>query len=379
MGEAAYAHPPMTPRRPRETLPDALRALAMVSVLTLNAIGYAFVPGGSALGARMPADSVLAAVVQGTVAALLQGKGLAMLAFVFGMSLWLAARTRDRAGALQRGLVRNRRLLGLGFLHGAFIYCGDILTLYALVGRGLLRRLHMPWQRFRRHLRWSLAAAILAKLVLVTATVMLPDRPADDGGATLSSVQGGWQFLKVNAGFYFVGQAVALIVAGPVMYLCMVCGVAAVRLRLLTHRRWRARLERQLWRWGPVLIALTLAYGVGAAVTTPGEAIQPWVEAFGDLLAVPVAAVYVAALALVSSGGRTGWCHGLGPLGRRTLTLYVGHSVICLLLFSGAGLALKPTTIQIVLFALSLWLLAFGATRLSGARRWPLEAWMGRG
>lgn len=375
---AACARPPMTPPRPRETLPDALRALAMVSVLTLNAIGYAFVPGGSALGERMPADSAVAAVVQGTVAALLQGKGLAMLAFVFGMSLWLAARTRDRAGTVPRGQARNRRLLGLGFLHGAFIYCGDILTLYALVGRGLLQRLHMPWKRFRRHLGWSLAAAILAKLVLVTLTVTWPDRPVDDGGATLSSVQGGWQFLKVNAGFYFVGQAVALIVAGPVMYLCMVCGVAAARLRLLTHRRWRGMLHRQLWRWGPALIALTLAYGAGAALTSPGEPVQPWVEAFGDLLAVPVAGVYVAALARVSSSGRAAWCHWLGPLGQRTLTLYVGHSVICLLLFSGAGLALAATTVQIVLFAVGIWVLALAAARLGGERRWPLEAWMGR-
>ena len=364
--------------RPRETLPDALRALAMVSVITLNAMGYALVPGGSALGDRLPSDSALAALVQGTVAALLQGKGLAILAFVFGMSLWLAARTRNRADAAQRGRVRNRRLLGMGFVHGAFIYCGDILTLYALLGRQLLRRLHMPWRRFRRHLQWSLVGALVAKLVLVTLTLMLPDRPGDAGSASLSTVQNGWQFLKLNAGFYFVGQTVALIVAGPVMYLCMACGVAAARLRLLTHRRWRALLQRQLRRWGPVLMALTLAYGVGAAVTSPGQPVQPWVEAFGDLLAVPVAAVYVVALALMSSGGRASWCHSLGPLGQRTLTLYVGHSVICLVMFSGAGLALAFTTVQIVLFAFALWLLALVAAQLSGQRRWPLEAWMAR-
>ena len=368
----------METRRPRETLPDALRALAMVSVITLNAIGYAFVPGGSAIGERTPSDSVVAAVVQGLVAALLQGKGLAMLAFVFGMSLWLAARSRDRAGALQRGRVRNRRLLGLGFLHGAFIYCGDILTLYALIGKRLLRRLHLPWKRFRRHLQWSLFWALLAKLVLVTLTLMLPDRPGDSGGSTLASVQGGWQFLKVNAGFYFVGQAVALIVAGPVMYLCMVCGVAAARLRLLTHRRWREHLRRTLRYWAPPLMTLTMAYGVGAALTAPGDAVQPWVEAFGDLLGVPVAAVYIAALARASSGGRAAWCQWLRPLGQRTLTLYVAHSVICLLLFSGAGLALRFSTVQIVCFAMALWLCALVAARLSGPRRWPLDAWMGR-
>lgn len=368
----------MTIRRPRETLPDALRALAMLSVLTLNAIGYPMVPTGPALGQRMPSDSILAAVAQGGVAALLQGKGLAMLAFVFGMSLWLAARTRTRPDALQRGRVRNRRVLGLGFLHGAFIYCGDILTLYALISRRLLHRLHLPWRRFRRHLGWALVWALLAKLVLATATVMLPDPSNEGTWSSLSSVQGGWQFLKLNAGFYFLGQAVALVMVGPVLYLCMVAGVAAARLRLLTHRRWRGALLNGLWRCGPAGIALTLAYGLGCILAQPGDPIYPWIEVFGDLIAVPLAAIYVVAVALASSGGRATWCQWLRPLGERTLTLYVGHSVICLALFSGAGLALAPTTVQTLLFAFALWLVALVAARFSGGRRWPLEAWMGR-
>lgn len=365
----------MTPRR--ETLPDALRALAMLSVLVLNAIGYALVPWGSVLGERTPADSGLAALTQGLVAALLQGKGLAMLAFVFGMSLWLAARSRSRADALQRGRRRNRRLLGLGVVHGAFIYCGDILTLYALVGRQLLQRLHLPWTAMRRHLCRALLWALLAKLLWVAVIVGLP-APERVGEGSLGAVQNGWQFLRLNAGYYLIGQIGALIVAGPVMYLCMAAGVAAARLRLLTHRRWRAALQRGLWRWGPALLALNLAYGLGCALTPSGETLAPWLEASGDLLAVPLAAVYTVALALVSQGGRAAWCHQLAPLGQRTLTLYVGHSGICLLLLSGAGLALAPTTLQLVLACFALWGLALAAARASGRTRWPLEAWMAR-
>lgn len=362
----------------RETLPDALRALAMVSVLVLNAIGYAAAPWGPMLGQRMPADSALAAAMQGVVGALLQGKGMAMLAFVFGMALWLSARRRARPEAQRRGLVRNRRLLRLGILHGLFVYFGDILTLYALVGRLLLRRLHMPWRLLRRHLRRALLWAVLAKLAFLML-LLLPSAPWDEAAPTsMATVQGAWAFVQLNALAYTTSQLIGALFAAPVVYLCMVCGVAAARLRLLTHRRWRPVLRCWLWRCGPALLGLSIFYGWGSAVTQASDPARTWIDAGGDLITVPVAACYLAALALASAGGQARWCHRLSPLGQRTLTLYVGHSVLCLVLFSGAGLAIALSTVQIVLACLGLWLLAWVAAACSGNRRWPLEAWMGR-
>ncbi len=366
----------MTPSR--EPLPDALRALALVAVLVVNTMGYAIAPVGPQLGLRLPPDSAWAAATQGIVAGLLQGKGYTMLAFVFGMGLWLSARKRSRADARHRGVVRHRRMLRLGILHGAFIYLGDILTMYALVGRQLLARVHLPWTHFRRHLRRALVWAVLAKLLLVGVIFRMADLPLVVEGASLSSVQGAWPFLKLNAGTYLVAQVAAVFVSGPVLYFCMACGVAAARLRLLTHRRWRAVLKRGLMRFSLPVLALSLVYGWGYAVTPPADPVNPWLEALAEAISVPMAALYIAALALASSGGRARWCQWLGPLGQRTLTLYVGHGLICMALFSGVGLALALTTIQTVLFCLGLWLAAWAAAALSGQRRWPLEAWMAR-
>lgn len=363
---------------PRQPLLDALRAIALVSVLVVNAVGYAVAPWGPMLGLRLPADSAWAAAAQGLVGALLQGKGYAMLAFLFGMSLWLAARRYARPEALRLGRRRQRRLLQLGVLHGAFIYCGDILTLYALVGRLLLGRLHLPWRALRRHLWRALAWALAGKLVLALLVLGLPILPAVADEATLSSVHGGWPFLALNAGAYVYSQFVGLVVAGPVIYLCMACGVAAARLRLLTHRRWRAALGRFLRRSGPLLLAGSLAYGWGCATTGPADASRPWIDTLGDLIAVPVAACYLAALALASDGGHARWCRWLAPLGQRSLTLYIGYGLLCLVLFSGAGWAIETTSVQIVLFGIGVWLLAWMAALGSGARRWPMEAWMAR-
>lgn len=368
----------MTARPARETLPDALRAIAMVSVLVVNAIGYASAPWGPSLGTRVPADSPWAAVVQGLVAALLQGKGYSMLAFVFGMALWLSARGRDRPEALRRGLLRNGRLLRLGIVHGVFVYFGDILTLYALVGRRLLRRLHMPWGAFRRHLWRALGWALVACVLVLIGNLALPTPSADSGEATLSGVGNAWDFLKLNASFYALNQLISALLLSPVIYLCMVCGVAAARLRLLTHRRWRPLLRRWLLRAGPPLLALSLLHGAASAATASSDALPAWIDALGGLIATPLAACYVAALALASAGGRARWCRYLSPLGQRSLTLYVGHGLAGLLLFSGAGLAITTTTVQSVAFGLSLWLLAWTAAARSGSRRWPLEMWMGR-
>jgi uncharacterized protein len=368
----------MTARRSREALPDVLRALAMVSVLVVNAIGYAVAPWGPPLGLRTPPDSAWAAAIEGIVAAVLHGKGYPMLAFVFGMALWLSTRGRSRLDALRRGVVRHRRLLGLGIVHGVFVYFGDILTLYALVGRRLLGRLQQPWGAMRRHLRRALVWAVLAKLVLAASMLAYPEQPDAAYGPPLSRVQGVWEFLALNASTYAVAQVVAIVLAGPVMYLCMACGVAAARLRLLTHRRWRAALQRGLRRWAPPLLALTAAYGLGCALTLPTDALRPWIDVLGDLVAIPVVAIYLAAASLASRGGTAAWCRWFVPLGQRTLTLYVGHGLIGLLLFSGAGLALALTTAQMLLFCVSLWLLALAAAAASGDRRWPLEAWISR-
>lgn len=366
----------MRAQRPREALPDVLRALAMLSVLVVNGIGYTVAPWGPPLGTTP--EGAWEAATQAIVAAVLQGKGYPVLAFVFGMALWLSTRGRSRPDALRRGVVRHRRLLGLGILHGTFVYFGDILTLYALVGRRLLGRLHQPWGTLRRHLRRALVWAVLSKLVMVAFILGSPGDSGDLHEPSLSTVDGVAAFLRLNAGTYAVAQIAAVLLAGPLMYLCMAGGVAAARLRLLTHRRWRASLQRALRMWGPPLLALSLVSGWGYALTEPSDAMKIGFEALGELVALPLAGVYVAAAALWSSAATAPWCRFLSPLGQRTLTLYVGHGVIGLLLFSGAGLALEPDAPQMVLFCTGLWLLALVAAALSRERRWPLEAWIGR-
>ena len=368
----------------RQPLPDALRALALLAVLAVNAAGYLGAPWGALLGERSPADSGLATAVQGLIAALLQGKGYPMLAFLFGMGLVLAAHGSGGRRARQRGVRRQKRLLGLGLLHGLFVYFGDILTMYALVGWRLIARLHVPWRSLRQQLWrtgwWALGISALSVALswLFAARAGLASVAPVEAEATLVQAQGWIAFWQINAGTYVVAQIAALLLFWPVLRLCMLCGVAAARLRLLTHRRWRPVLWRWTLRLAPPALLLNLGYGVAYVDAAAGSERLFLVEAIGGLIGPPLAGVYVLGLALAARGGQAAWCRWLAPLGQRTLTLYVGHSLLCVGLFAGVGLALQPGTVGMATFSVGLWCLALVAARASGARRWPLEAWVAR-
>lgn len=369
---------------PREPLPDALRALAMLAVLAVNAAGYLVAPWGPLLGERTPPDSGTAIAVQGLIAALLQGKGYPMLAFLFGMGLWFALRRREPAAARPAALRRQKKLLGLGVLHGLFVYFGDILTMYALIGWNLLRRVREPWGPFRRRLKralfWALGVTLGVVVLSLAFAAMagLAGEAAAEPEPRVVQAQRWLDFFVLNGSAYLTFTVASLLLAWPILRLAMLLGIAAARLRLLTHRRWRPWRERWLVRAALPLLLLNLAYGGAYVGVAAGSERSLWVESLGNLVGPPLAVVYLLALAEAARGGRAAWCRVLAPLGQRTLTLYVGHGLLCVLLFGGVGLGLELSTLDMAIFSAVLWLSALGLSHASGRRRWPLEAWLSR-
>jgi uncharacterized protein len=346
----------------------------LIGVLVVNALGYHDTPSSRLLGEVVPADSATARVVVGSVAALVQGKAYPVLSFLFGMGLAYAARSLEREAAAQRARRRALRLLVLGLAHGLLLYFGDILTLYALVALSLANHVREPWHAMRRRIARSACWAALAWLAGVAA-VALQGRSVDE--ATLGNVQGFAAFVELNASLYAASQLSALLFAWPLVRLLMLLGIAAARLRLLTHARWTALLGRTARRaFGPVL-SLNVAYGVLYAASAD-DTLGFTLEAASALWSVPLAALYVVVAARAWQRGRRGWALSLVPLGQRTLTLYVAASLINVLLFSGAGLGLRPSSVQWVGCSLMLWLSAW-AWAGCAPRRGPLENWMARG
>jgi len=70
----------------------------------------------------------------------------------------------------------------------------------------------------------------------------------------------------------------------------------------------------------------------------------------------------------------------LSMAGRNTLSMYIGSSVVAVVVLSGVGWAWQPGTVPAVLFALAVWaaLAAVSAGAAARGRRLPLEAWLAR-
>ena len=374
----------------RLELPDALRALALGGVLLVNTMGYPVMPGGPVLGEVEPAGSLAAAAVQALVAAVVQGKAYPALAFLFGLSLALSVQDR-RAPSLQRARRRLRALLALGVLHGLFLYAGDVLTAYALCGWLALAHVRARHARLRTRMRraaWLVAIPLAVLMFLLVVWLVLGSGPAGgrgmvgpwraEPGETLGSVAHLGAYLALNASAYLSFNAAAAVFMYPLIYLLMLAGIAAARLRLLTHRRWRVWRQAQVRRWLGWLVAGNVAYGVAVAglgsVRSGGLLL---LDLVAPLVCVPLSAMLVLALATRWERGARAWAMRLAPLGRCTLSVYLGHSAVCLVLLSGAGLGWQGGTVALAGLAVLVWLAALALAQRS-PRRWPLEAWLGR-
>ncbi len=366
-------------REVREPFPDALRALALLGVLAVNAAGYLSSPWGAVLGDEAAEAGSAARLLQGAMAFLVQGKAYPILAFLFGMSLAMALAGRPRQPALERARARQRALLLLGVLHGVFIYFGDILTMYALIGWLVLRHATAPWARLRGLLRraliWALVVGALAAVLVIAGLAMAPAADLEAEAEPDFTAVATWpEFWLLNAEGYGFIQVGTLVLGFALLRLLMLAGVAAVRLRWLTHPRWDGQRRRLLRRWTWPALVLNALYGVAYISFGGDRDALGMVEVLGFSAGPLLSMVMVTALAQHARSAP--WLLALAPLGRRTLTLYVGHGLVCVLLFSGVGLGLRPGPFGLLAFAVGLWTLAWLAARASGRHRWPLEAWM---
>ena len=363
----------MNPRPPRrEPLLDALRALAMVGVLVVNAISYTVGPWGAPLGEPAP-PGALSLGLQALTALLLHGKAYPLLAFLFGAGLVLSGRRAKLADQRRR----LWRLLALGVLHGALVYSGDILTMYALTAFLVVAHVHeRPAPLLARLLRgcgWALGAIGLSLALTLWTGGSADADPSEGFGATASWADQLW--LNFNA--YAILQVLGVVLFLPVLRAAMLAGMLAARLRLLTHRRWRPHWRRWTLRLLPVGLVVNAAYAwsVVDAGIRHDDNLSLWTAVapgIGWLLTAPL-------LGLVVLKARR-WPRWLAPLGQRTLSLYLLHSVLCVLLFSGAGAGWPLPTLAAWGWALGLWVAWLLASQAMAARGWrgPFEAWLAR-
>lgn len=341
---------------------DVLRGVSLFGIFTLNLAvfsGFIFMaPEEMAALPTAPLDLPATYVIVW----LGYGKFYSLFSLLFGIGFALQLESAARAG--DRRLRRFRRrllvLLIIGFVHLTFIWDGDILALYALVGFALIP---LRWLSQRALVR---SAVILVMLPVVEQGLIVISQGALDPGAPLLAVGNRW---LVALGFdadappypllrdASLGEAVRFQVTGLWFRWAELIteGRPFKVLAMFLLGLWvgRSGMLRNLDPWAPLLRRVRLlGFGFGLApalvhtlVLLRFPAPTSWwslLAALGYALGVaPLALAYAAHFALLwrqpSWRTRLSW---LAPAGRMALTNYLGQSVIAILIFYGAGLGL---------------------------------------
>jgi uncharacterized protein len=372
------------PAGARNEVIDALRGIALFGILAVNIQAYLFGIGSSPLGTLDENSSVadhLAVLLTGFF---LHYKFYPIFCFCFGYGFAVQTR-RWLAGGLDAQRLFARRteyLLGMGIIHGAFLWFGDILTSYALAGKVLARHIGKGPRRLIPILKFWLVMFLIAAIpltILMSPELLPGPEPLDTAGRHGLSAEARQAFDAYAKGTYldalaqrcgeYVMVTLGFVLILPEIMVIFLVGAITAQLGLVRRRaqfraRWRRLLHWALIVGVPINLWHAWALWNGAhSPSRPASLLEALPADFAPLLAV--AYVAFAVLAADTAWGRR--VIGLfAPAGRLALSNYVLQSILMAALLSGFGLGLGADLKQAALLqtAMLIYLLQLLASHL---------------
>ncbi|MFD5867091.1 DUF418 domain-containing protein [Corynebacterium sp. NPDC060344] len=375
--------------------PDVARGFMLLGIAVANAATAWLMIGGKADGPKrsMPTDGVVTVLND----VLVNVRGLPMFAMLFGYGIGMLVMreySRGMPWSAARGLLLKRYgwLALFGVVHAIFLFFGDILLTYALMG--LIVTFLVPLRN--KTLLWI--AGVLGVLSIATGMLMGGAMGAMGAtGAAGAEMEGlamfgeGYFGRQLLIGAVSVASApLTVALAGPQLMALMLVGVVAARMRILEESAAHKKLL--------VIVAIVgaiaaVATGIPSGLSKLGVIDGTWAQGLSQaagILAGPGLIALIALLCLpVQRRIRDAAQRGdaivpplplamLQALGQRSMSGYVAQSVLFMIiaaswmldLFSGESLTI------ISLWATAVWLVTLiGAWALAKAEKpGPLEA-----
>ena len=361
----------------RHVILDVLRGFALYGVLLANLVWLTTDMVLTDARLQQLPTAAVDPIARALVVFFIDGKFYTLFSFLFGLGFALQMQRAEVRGA---GIVRVyiRRLCVLvviAVIHLALIWYGDILLWYATLGFVLLLL------RGARPRVWLVILAVVLALgsrTMFTAYHRLTDPPISSSAAQdaeqevktkearLAAFKSAYpRVVRENVTIYWHDVVVEGVVlfALPQILARFLLGFYAGK------RRFAERLPELL-----PLAARVLPWLVGVALIGNGVGfLHHWLRhargvkvssswwligsiPFSEAGVLALSAVYVCSICLLFFRSVT-WqkrLARLAPVGRMALTNYLTHSVLYLLLFTGAGLGLLGTVGPAICVALSL-------------------------
>ena len=383
----------------REPWVDGLRALALLGVFIVNAMGYPFAPDFPIqAGAPNPVDSPIALILNSVLIVFVLGKAWPLLCLLFGYSLCLMALKLRAGGLTVSSMLRTRyfKLLLVGIIHGLFVYFGDILTMYAVCGLLVASFVLMRPAKVLKFWKWlSIINIVMLLPLLIGVGAMLLTFPSNDSSANIENeivLETGKfaqaadlsTFLTINIEAYF-NQLVASIYILPLVFWLMFSGILICRFKLFSDRSY----AKSFWdkHLGRLQLFFALLLNISLGILT----INSYADKLPDtnkilvvsMMAIPAGIWLVATLLAAGMRYRhrlsrlPDWMLWLAPAGRHTLAMYLTLS-FSLLVTSGAFLNIQGSTVIRLAVVLSAWVCAIYFAKFATKRglKDPIANWI---
>ena len=345
--------PQGTSSMPAGRLPliDALRALALFGVIVMNIVSMVMLfMASEVLSAAGPLDMLAGAADLVFV----QGKARSCFALLFGVGFGMMLMRADAAGQGFNGFYLRRMalLLVIGLVNQVFLFWGDILVTYAVLGMLLL-----PCRRLSDRTLW------VAALVLVIGVPVVHGLLEILSGASLPSLRAGALAGDVPARLAAAASTYLEAPYGPLIWeqnvreklllwrdgtpywVVYTLGVAGLfLLGLLVARRGllfdvaghAPLLRRVAWACVPAGLVLSVLHATESLGWAPPQPVAGLVTL--SYAGLPLLAVgYVALAALLLARGGAAVERMLAPVGRMALTNYLASSAIGAFVYYGYG------------------------------------------
>lgn len=383
----------------REPWVDALRALALLGVFVVNAMGYPFAPNFPIqVGAPSPIDSPIALVLNSVLIVFALGKAWPLLCLLFGYSLCMMALKLRTQNLKVNSIIRKRyfKLLLVGIIHGLLVYFGDILTMYAICGllvTGLV--LKRPVKVLKVWKWLGIINIVMLLPILISFVALLLSAQSFESATNISDE------INLNAGIFFkeshilaflavnveayLNQLTATLYIVLLVFWLMLSGILICRFRLFSDRIyaqnfWKKHLGKtQLF----LAILLNLSLGILSFKTYSDSELHVNKILVVSMMVLPAGIWLIATL--IAAGMRhrhrlsrlPDWMLWLAPAGRHTLAMYLALS-FSLMLSSGAFLNIQGSTVIRLAVVLSAWMCAVYVAKLASKRglKDPIAGWI---
>lgn len=317
------------------------------------------------------ASNAIAAFI---VMSLFQAKFYLLFSFLFGYSAHYVL--KDEKTNSKRWLARSVGLIILGVLHFTFLFHGDILFIYGVLGLFLTLLYFKPDSEIKSWAKgvFVTTSIVFAVLSLLTLVGEFASQAEGEGLPTETFTSNLDAALESGSLLETVGPRVELwlfaassgfILQGPFVFAAFLVGILVARKNGLVRVNPQIMKKLIIWGLSLGLPLQVLAASIQIFNSTSVDSIGIYLVSLAiNFLSAPLlSAAYVALLWKLHTKLRLGI---LAAAGRMSLTVYLSESLIFSILFSawGFGLFGKLGVAEVAIIAALTWLLLAGLSAI---------------